>query len=99
LEKQSKINKIEKVPSVENAQNAPKKEKLKDGLLHVSELNRRMQEMIGQFVLLEDYFMVESVKKAIRMDEAVAESLTSSAVDHTFYVLQKSTQVDHKLDI
>jgi hypothetical protein len=34
-----------------------------DGLLHVSELNRRMQELIGHFILMEEYFMVESVRK------------------------------------
>lgn len=34
-----------------------------DGLLHVSELNRKMQELIGNYILLEEYFMVESVKK------------------------------------
>jgi len=63
-----------------------------DGLLHVSELNRRMQEMIGQFMLLEEYFMVESAKKAIKMDDITPESITSSSVDHVFYVLQKSGQ-------
>ena len=39
--------------------------KTKDGLFHISELNRRMQEMIGQYMLLEEYYMIESVKKVI----------------------------------
>lgn len=35
-----------------------------DGLLQTSELNRRMQEVIGQYMLLEEFFMVESSRKA-----------------------------------
>lgn len=40
------------------------KEKPKsDGLLHVSELNRRIQELIGQYVMLTEYYLNESVHK------------------------------------
>eukprot|EP01113_Clastostelium_recurvatum_P041791 TRINITY_DN6696_c0_g1_i1.p1 TRINITY_DN6696_c0_g1~~TRINITY_DN6696_c0_g1_i1.p1 ORF type:complete len:751 (-),score=209.79 TRINITY_DN6696_c0_g1_i1:29-2281(-) len=57
----------------------------------LTELNRRMQELLGQYVLLEEYFMVESVDKAIKMDETQGDSQTSSMVDYVFFVLQKST--------
>jgi hypothetical protein len=40
-----------------------------DGLLHVSELNRRMQEILGHYILLEEHFMVESVKKVRKKKE------------------------------
>lgn len=39
------------------------KKKKSDGLIHVTELNRRIQEMIGQYILLEEFYMVESVRK------------------------------------
>src|SRR5690606_35770982 len=61
-------------------------------LLHVSELNRRFQEMEGHYVLLEEYYMVESVRKAMRLDDASPDSLTSSAVDHVFFVLRKAVE-------
>lgn len=34
-----------------------------DGLIHCSELNRAMQEMMGHYVKLEEYYMMQSVKK------------------------------------
>ncbi len=36
-----------------------------DGLIHCSELNRAMQEMMGHYVKLEEYYMLQSVKKVI----------------------------------
>ncbi len=48
-----------------------------DGLLHVSELNRRMQELIGQYMLMEEYFMIESVKKVNKIKEESILSLTN----------------------
>ena len=60
MERQSKVAKSESSGDVPNNE-APRK--TKDGLLHVSELNRRMQELIGQYMLLEEYYMIESVKK------------------------------------
>jgi hypothetical protein len=60
-----------------------------DGLLHVSELNRRLQELIAQYIQLEEYYMTESLRKACSLDEPLEDSLTSSVVDHVFFVLQK----------
>ncbi|KAI9093919.1 hypothetical protein K1719_026917 [Acacia pycnantha] len=47
-----------------------------------------IQDITGFYVILEGYFMVENVRKAIRIDEYVADGLTNSMVDDAFYVLQ-----------
>ncbi|KAK2649949.1 hypothetical protein Ddye_017438 [Dipteronia dyeriana] len=46
------------------------------------------QDITGFYVILEGFFMVENVRKAIRIDEHVPDSLTTSMVDDVFYVLQ-----------
>ncbi|RZC77852.1 hypothetical protein C5167_002058 [Papaver somniferum] len=47
-----------------------------------------VQEITGFYVILEEFFMVENVRKAIKIDEHVPDSLTTSMVDDVFYVLQ-----------
>ncbi|KAK4267085.1 hypothetical protein QN277_023920 [Acacia crassicarpa] len=47
-----------------------------------------IQDITGFYVILEGYFMVENVRKAIRIDEYVVDGLTNSLVDDAFYVLQ-----------
>ncbi|KAF7800806.1 conserved oligomeric Golgi complex subunit 4-like [Senna tora] len=47
-----------------------------------------VQDITGFYVILEGFFMVENVRKAIRIDEYVLDSLTNSMVDDAFYVLQ-----------
>ncbi|CAK9184216.1 unnamed protein product, partial [Ilex paraguariensis] len=47
-----------------------------------------VQEITGYYVILEGFFMVENVRKAISIDEHVLDSLTTSMVDDVFYVLQ-----------
>ncbi|OWM68607.1 conserved oligomeric Golgi complex subunit 4 [Punica granatum] len=47
-----------------------------------------VQEITGYYVILEGFFMVENVRKAISIDEHVPDSLTTSMVDDVFYVLQ-----------
>ncbi|KDP28412.1 hypothetical protein JCGZ_14183 [Jatropha curcas] len=47
-----------------------------------------LQDITGFYVILEGFFMVENVRKAIRIDEHVPDSLTTSTVDDVFYVLQ-----------
>jgi hypothetical protein len=51
-----------------------------------------IQELIGYYVALEEYFMSENVKKAVKIDELVADGLTTSMVDDVFYVLQSCTR-------
>ncbi|XP_010263126.1 PREDICTED: conserved oligomeric Golgi complex subunit 4 [Nelumbo nucifera] len=50
--------------------------------------NKVVQEITGFYVILEEFFMVENVRKAIKIDEHVPDSLTTSMVDDVFYVLQ-----------
>lgn len=49
---------------------------------------RSIQDITGYYVILEGFFMVENVRKAINIDEHVPDSLTTSMVDDVFYVLQ-----------
>ncbi|XP_026438096.1 conserved oligomeric Golgi complex subunit 4-like [Papaver somniferum] len=49
-----------------------------------------VQEITGFYVILEEFFMVENVRKAIKIDEHVPDSLTTSTVDDVFYVLKSS---------
>ncbi|XP_027176461.1 conserved oligomeric Golgi complex subunit 4 [Coffea eugenioides] len=51
-------------------------------------LSRVVQDIMGYYVILEGFFMVENVRKAISIDEHVFDSLTTSMVDDVFYVLQ-----------
>ena len=51
-----------------------------------------IQELVGYYVVLEEYFMSENVKKAIKIDELVADGMTTSMVDDAFYVLQSCTR-------
>ncbi|KAL8494828.1 hypothetical protein ACS0TY_019128 [Phlomoides rotata] len=46
------------------------------------------QDTTGYYVILEGFFMVENLRKAIQIDEHVHDSLTTSMVDDVFYVLQ-----------
>lgn len=50
--------------------------------------NKVVQDITGFYVILEEFFMVENVRKAIGIDEEVVDSLTTSMVDDVFYVLQ-----------
>ncbi|MFQ6643353.1 hypothetical protein Gotur_017746, partial [Gossypium turneri] len=47
-----------------------------------------VQDVTGFYVILEGFFMVENLRKAIGIDEHVSDSLTTSMVDDVFYVLQ-----------
>lgn len=47
-----------------------------------------IQDITSYYVILEGYFMVENVRKAIKIDEHVMDNLTTSMVDDVFYVLQ-----------
>ncbi|KAL2609822.1 hypothetical protein R1flu_028395 [Riccia fluitans] len=49
---------------------------------------RSVQELTGYYIVLEEYFMEENVKKAVKIDEFVPDSQTTSMVDDCFYVLQ-----------
>lgn len=65
------------------------KEKELNEMLQRSEMNRQMQELLSIYLLLERYFMEESVLKAIAMDNHEAGQLTSSMVDDVFFIIRK----------
>uniref|UniRef100_A0AAY4BY69 Conserved oligomeric Golgi complex subunit 4 n=1 Tax=Denticeps clupeoides TaxID=299321 RepID=A0AAY4BY69_9TELE len=58
-------------------------------LLKECELSCRMQELIGYYVPMEEYYMRETINKAVAMDTWEAGQLTSSMVDDTFYIVKK----------
>ncbi|XP_021935308.1 conserved oligomeric Golgi complex subunit 4 isoform X2 [Zootermopsis nevadensis] len=60
-----------------------------EAMLNGSELCHRMQELLSSYLLLERYFMEESVKKAVVMDSVEEGSHTSSMVDDVFFIVRK----------
>lgn len=60
-----------------------------DTWLASCELNHSLQEVIGGYILMEEYYMRESVNKAIQMNSAEEGSFTSSMVDDTFFILKQ----------
>ncbi|KAF6159622.1 hypothetical protein GIB67_034584 [Kingdonia uniflora] len=54
--------------------------------------SRVVQDITGFYVILEEFFMVENVRKATKIDEHVEDSLTTSMVDDVFYVLQSCSR-------
>lgn len=48
-----------------------------------------IQELVGQYSILENYFMEENIKKAIQMDTLIIDSKTSSVVDDVFFIIKK----------
>ena len=48
-----------------------------------------IQELVGQYSILENYFMTENIYKAIQMDTNVKDSLVSSVVDDVFFIIKK----------
>jgi hypothetical protein len=54
------------------------------------QLNRSLQELIGHYSMLENYFMIENINKAIQMDSVISSgSKTSSVVDDVFFIIKK----------
>ncbi|EJW74253.1 hypothetical protein WUBG_14837 [Wuchereria bancrofti] len=60
-----------------------------DDLVLRSVLGTRMQELLGQYVLMEQFYMTESVAKAMTMDLKEVDSLTSSMLDDVFFIIRK----------
>uniref|UniRef100_A0A8C2I3I9 Conserved oligomeric Golgi complex subunit 4 n=1 Tax=Cyprinus carpio TaxID=7962 RepID=A0A8C2I3I9_CYPCA len=58
-------------------------------LLKNCQLSRTMQELIGYYIPMEEYYMRESVNKAVSMDTAEVGQLSSSMVDDVFYIVKK----------
>lgn len=60
-----------------------------DQLLKDCQLSRTMQELIGYYIPMEEYYMRETVNKAVAMDAAEVGQLSSSMVDDVFYIVKK----------
>lgn len=63
----------------------------KDGLSKTSRLDQRVQELMGHYVVLEEFFIRRSIDKAMKIDEYERGNTTSSCVDDVFYILKKSS--------
>lgn len=48
-----------------------------------------MQELIGSYIMMEEYFMKEMVNKAVQMDNVDEGQMTSSMVDDAFFIVKK----------
>ncbi|KAG2469810.1 COG4 protein, partial [Polypterus senegalus] len=66
-----------------------KHQKSLEKLLNDCLLSRNMQELIGYYITMEEYFMKETVNKAVAMDTYEKGQLTSSMVDDCFYIVKK----------
>ncbi|XP_054245663.1 conserved oligomeric Golgi complex subunit 4 isoform X2 [Indicator indicator] len=64
-------------------------QKYLDKLLNNCLLSCTMQELIGYYITMEEYFMRETVNKAVAMDSYEKGQLTSSVVDDVFYIVKK----------
>ncbi|KAH8350733.1 hypothetical protein KR084_005657 [Drosophila pseudotakahashii] len=74
------------VPEKEQADIMERYEKI----MKNSDLRRQMQEILSTYLLLERYFMEESVLKAIGLDTYESGQQCSSMVDDVFFILRKS---------
>jgi hypothetical protein len=50
-------------------------------------LSSALRELLAHYISLEEYYVEESVAKAVRIDDAAPGALTSSMVDDAFFVL------------
>jgi len=61
-----------------------------DRFFSACELNRMVQDVIGHYIMAEEYFMKEMIIKAVNMDSLEEGQQTSSMVDDTFFIVKKS---------
>ncbi|CAI2347178.1 unnamed protein product [Caenorhabditis sp. 36 PRJEB53466] len=67
------------------------KEKKLDQLLNRSRVGTKMQELIGSYCLLEHFYMLKSLQKAIKSDaKEDLTGITSSIVDDVVFIIRKS---------
>ena len=57
-------------------------------------ISHSMQGLLGEYIMLEAYFLTESVSKAVAMDTVLdSTALTSSIVDDVFFLVKKSIRL------
>ncbi|XP_068722014.1 conserved oligomeric Golgi complex subunit 4-like isoform X2 [Montipora capricornis] len=86
---------------MDDIENIPEEEKneetmgIQDKVISNCDLGRKMQELIGNYIYMEEYFMRETVMKAVKMDVSEGgddEAVTSSMVDDVFFIVQKAVR-------
>lgn len=60
-----------------------------DRIIKNSELSQSKHILLSHYLRLEQYFMEESVAKAVSMDMVETGQHTSSMVDDTFFIIRK----------
>ncbi|KAL1916355.1 uncharacterized protein VTP21DRAFT_5972 [Calcarisporiella thermophila] len=63
------------------------------GLLKVSGLSRKVQELMNDYLIIEEFYMRKMIEKAVKMDpmdEFDSDTHTSTSVDDIFYLVRKS---------
>ncbi|XP_071785731.1 conserved oligomeric Golgi complex subunit 4-like [Asterias amurensis] len=63
-----------------------------DRFLMNCQLSRHMQELIGNYIMMEEFFMHETVTKAVSLDNLETGAHTSSMVDDIFFIVKKCTR-------
>ncbi|KAK4879456.1 hypothetical protein RN001_007602 [Aquatica leii] len=74
------------VPAIDERNNSIKQ---LDQLINASDLSRSKHDLLSLYLKLEQYFMEESVSKAVGMDSTETSQQTSSMVDDTFFIIRK----------
>uniref|UniRef100_A0A0K0CXD4 Conserved oligomeric Golgi complex subunit 4 n=1 Tax=Angiostrongylus cantonensis TaxID=6313 RepID=A0A0K0CXD4_ANGCA len=74
--------------SDEKVRRKEEREKKLDQLLNRSLVGSKMQELLGNYLLLEQYYMGESIRKAIDTD-VKEEGLLSTVVDDVLFLVRK----------
>ncbi|KAJ1358584.1 hypothetical protein KIN20_017052 [Parelaphostrongylus tenuis] len=72
----------------EKVRRKEEREKKLDQLLNRSLVGSKMQELLGNYLLMEQYYMDESIRKAIDTD-VKEEGLLSSVVDDVLFLVRK----------
>lgn len=52
-------------------------------------LNEICQDLIGQYITLEELYLTLNIRKALEMDEGDTDSMVSTVVDDVFFVIRK----------
>ncbi|KAJ3007684.1 Golgi transport complex subunit 4 [Thoreauomyces humboldtii] len=63
-----------------------------DGLVKVSKLDELTQQLMGDYVTMEEYFIRRSVEKAMSIDSSDPSDMTSTCVEDVFYILKTCTR-------
>jgi len=59
------------------------------GWIREQMLNRLMQELLADYVFLEELFIKKSIEKALKIDEVEEGNIVSSSVDDVFFIFKK----------